>query len=536
LLVGSGGVTASSDIGLWSERTGALALVAREGDQAAGAPQGAVFYRFSPISVNADGRMAFTATLVSGAGGVTASNNNGIWSNAGGSLSLLGRKGTALPRAASGLNYPVNAAPALNRAGQAAVRSPIVGGGTGIWKQVNGTLQPVIVSGDQAPGTDAGVTFTSFSTANTMSAAGQVAFRGLLTGTGVTPEANNSGIWAERGNGLTLIARKGSATPIANTQFASIGELAVNRLGQTAFNAGLSGTGVTSTNNDAIWAEKDNVLALVARAAGQAPGLAAGVKFETFSSELLFNADSDVAFTATLVGTGIGLTNDAGIWARKDNVLDLVAAKGAAAPDGPQGAMFQAFDNFSLNSAGQVAFRGVLTGGQVTTESDKGIWAETLGGTLKLIAREGQAFEVAPGSTRTIATLQMASGVTEDGRGSAFNDRGEVAFMATFTDGSSGVFVSDVAKSSPGDFDGDLDVDGADFLVWQRGSGNLGGGHPGNGDANYDGNVNGADLDVWKTKFAVAPATSATANVPEPGATALLAWLVPAVCRARRRR
>jgi hypothetical protein len=57
--------------------------------------------------------------------------------------------------------------------------------------------------------------------------------------------------------------------------------------------------------------------------------------------------------------------------------------------------------------------------------------------------------------------------------------------------------------SSPGDFDADGDVDGGDFLVWQRGFGTT-----------YD----AADLADWKANFGTAPAISA---VPEP-ATMLL--------------
>jgi hypothetical protein len=70
------------------------------------------------------------------------------------------------------------------------------------------------------------------------------------------------------------------------------------------------------------------------------------------------------------------------------------------------------------------------------------------------------------------------------------------------------------------DFDGDDDVDGQDFLIWQRGVGV--GTLPAQGDANGDGAVNGADLDVWKQQFAVASAPVAGA-VPEPAAAALLA-------------
>lgn len=67
--------------------------------------------------------------------------------------------------------------------------------------------------------------------------------------------------------------------------------------------------------------------------------------------------------------------------------------------------------------------------------------------------------------------------------------------------------------SPAGDYDGDLDVDGNDFLVWQRG------GSP---------NPNSpADLATWKANYgtvvSAAAATGAASAVPEPAAMALLA-------------
>jgi hypothetical protein len=62
--------------------------------------------------------------------------------------------------------------------------------------------------------------------------------------------------------------------------------------------------------------------------------------------------------------------------------------------------------------------------------------------------------------------------------------------------------------SPPGnnaDFNGDNIVDGADFLIWQRGFGLTGQPNKSTGDANGDGNVNGLDLDQWKSKFGGAP-------------------------------
>jgi hypothetical protein len=80
------------------------------------------------------------------------------------------------------------------------------------------------------------------------------------------------------------------------------------------------------------------------------------------------------------------------------------------------------------------------------------------------------------------------------------------------------------------DFDLDGDVDGADFLRWQRGLGAAGAIHD-QGDANFDGTVDSLDLNVWKAQLEASLATASTlTNVPEPVAAAL--WPLAAVAFA----
>jgi hypothetical protein len=81
------------------------------------------------------------------------------------------------------------------------------------------------------------------------------------------------------------------------------------------------------------------------------------------------------------------------------------------------------------------------------------------------------------------------------------------------------------------DFDNDGDVDGADFLTWQRG---LGAGSAATGDANGDGQVNGLDLTEWRNNFGAAAVTAG--SVPEPGSLALLGVGVAVVLWTGRRR
>jgi hypothetical protein len=73
----------------------------------------------------------------------------------------------------------------------------------------------------------------------------------------------------------------------------------------------------------------------------------------------------------------------------------------------------------------------------------------------------------------------------------------------------------------PGDFDNDLDVDGADFLKWQRNFGTPG----------YD----AASLATWKANFGATAAAAAVGAVPEPVGALLGLMAVGSVAAARRR-
>lgn len=72
------------------------------------------------------------------------------------------------------------------------------------------------------------------------------------------------------------------------------------------------------------------------------------------------------------------------------------------------------------------------------------------------------------------------------------------------------------------DFDNDGDVDGADFLAWQRGD------SPGNGSA--------GDLALWQSEFGTGSGGLVAIMVPEPSTLALAAVLALAVCSESRKR
>jgi len=93
-----------------------------------------------------------------------------------------------------------------------------------------------------------------------------------------------------------------------------------------------------------------------------------------------------------------------------------------------------------------------------------------------------------------------------------------------------------VTAEDDADLDGDGDVDGADFLTWQRGLGLTGQTNKSMGDANGDQIVNGADLGIWRTQFGAPPAVGTASAVPEPTAALMaLAGLVGGSLLRRRR-
>lgn len=78
------------------------------------------------------------------------------------------------------------------------------------------------------------------------------------------------------------------------------------------------------------------------------------------------------------------------------------------------------------------------------------------------------------------------------------------------------------ASADNADFNGDLVVNGADFLAWQRNFEITDGtAVVADGDANGDGNVTAADLGIWQSQFGTGAAVGSVAAVPEPTAVAL---------------
>jgi hypothetical protein len=426
--------------GVWSEGSGMLQLVAKDGDQVPGLPN-ATFDSVGSPNINAAGQIAFTVWIHG-----NGSNNRGWVVGTTGSLRMAMLKGWQAPGAPSGVLFGSNGQlelrrpPVLNSSGQIAFRTALTGSGvtaannSGLWSEGGGALEQVIRDGEAAPGLPQGETvFDPFPPV--LNSAGQVAFM------------DDKAVWFGSAGALDVVAFEGDQAPgmAAGFNYTDLRSPVLNSAGQVAF---VSIVSDGSTNSMGIWKGEVGQLNLVVKSGDAAPRTPS---FVTFSGVDLngykLNAAGELSFLGYLTGGGVDSSNNTGFWSEGFGALDLVAREGDHPPGVGTGIEF---DNFggqpSFNSFGQTAFEAKLRGAGIDTANDDGVWAQDRAGRLRLIVREGDQLEVAPGDFRTIEILNLgATSGIDSGSPSYFNDAGQIVFHAFFTDGSEGIFVSSIA-------------------------------------------------------------------------------------------
>ncbi|MDJ0610616.1 MAG: PKD domain-containing protein, partial [Kiloniellales bacterium] len=450
------GVFSSNRLGIWGPGAiGALDLLARSGNQAPGTPPGTVFSSFSTPLINAAGQVAFLGLLTGS--GVHGSNRFGIWGpDASGALGLLARAGDRAP----GTNdvFSTFSSLLLNEAGQVAFRGSLPRGqgpfgglrrDFGIWgPDASGALGLLALEDARAPGTAPGAVFSAFGDP-VLNAAGQVAFVGILTGSGVHG-SNRFGIWGSDTMGaLDLLVRAGDEAPgtLPDVVFGSFSStIALNALGQLAFQGSLTGPDIDFSNSNGIWGpDATGALGLLARSGDPAPGTPPGTTFSGVFNPVL-NAAGQVAFLGDSRGADVNASNVRGLWgSTATGALGLLARVGDPAPGTPPDVEFSRLFSPVLNAAGQVAFIGDLRGQGVNSANDRGVWGPAAAGALGLIAREGDVIETSPGSSAPIRFISFRTGSgNEDGRPSSLSDNSQTVSSAGLTSGGFVILLSNV--------------------------------------------------------------------------------------------
>jgi ribosomal protein L27 len=353
-----------------------------------------------------------------------------ILSVSGGTLSTIVESGDVAPGTGGATFSDFFNTHDLNNAGDVAFFGQFDGSGVtssnreGVFKTSGGSLQLVAREGSAAPDTG-GADFLQISPRLSFSDNGDTVFRAFLTGTGVLP-GNDRAIFKEVNGALQVVAREGDSIPgTSSLKYGAIVDAApsINSNGDTAFAFSLSGAGVFGGNDRALFRENNGVVEMVAREGDSVPGTSV-LTLSSFSDTRMTD-DGDLVFNGTVAGTGVTSSNNTALFTMQDGTLSMVARNGDPVP-GIAGAFFNSAKfGASINSNGVLAFVAGLGG--VPLDEDHGLFVfDPATGSLRLVLREGDLFELFPGDFRRIDLISMLQ--------FALNDQNEVVMNLEFAE------------------------------------------------------------------------------------------------------
>jgi hypothetical protein len=459
----------AGDIGIWSEGNGPLALVAKVGQPAPGV-SGATFSTFSIVIIpsmvlNDNGNLAFTG-VVTGPGitSGSSSNSRGIWESDSGGVSLLFReRDTVVASTNEKLSFDRFEGLAFNNSNVAAF-------GASTRFEFSSTVQDVYLTGSLTdsrivarggttpPGLSSQNFFGSLNTVDfkvkPLNDHSQASLEAHASGTSLCgAPAGTCGVWTENATGLQLVATRQAAPGFPGREFLFFYKPSINNAAHTVFAASAVIPGDFPTSQGGIWSDRTGTLQLVVGKGDSVPGVV-GASFDDFGLSTdrqvpLINHLDRVVFAAKMAGAVNG-SNDSAIFSDGPGGLSIVAREGDQVPGAPTGTVFSDLYECHLSSSFRSCGYSINGNGQVAfLDPSRGLFAQDINGVLQAIARNGGTLEIAPGDFRQISGVQFWGGSgNEDGRSSAFNDKGQIAFKASFgngaTSGGTGIFVSDV--------------------------------------------------------------------------------------------
>ncbi|HET9888034.1 MAG TPA: choice-of-anchor tandem repeat NxxGxxAF-containing protein, partial [bacterium] len=354
------------------------------GDAAPGTEAGTSYapfpFEYVPMvpTIDEEGRVGFASRLQGPA--INATNAVGNWAGAPGSVELAARAGNAAPGVPSGIyrSFPEDFdlfAPLVGN-GLTGVRATLSGGGinfgndSGIWIGPGGTLSLIGREGSPAPGLPAGLTIADTFSLTKMNSEGRSMVTGMVAGAGVT-SANDEVFWSDRTGSWLPILREGDQAPglASGVVFGGAGQYigtgysfessAFNNDGDFAAQANLTGPGIDTFNNEALWVEHNGQLKLLAREGAHAPGMPPNVVFGSGVladfGDISFNALEQAAFTVRL---GDGSATYA-LFSDHTGALGPFALPGTPAPGTAED--FGIVGYQTLSDAGRLAFRATLS-------------------------------------------------------------------------------------------------------------------------------------------------------------------------------
>lgn len=418
------------------------------GDSAPGPEGGSFTFDFEPWSINDRGEGAFAADLTTEGEGVFLVDKEQI--------SKIIRAGETAPGGGTFGGFGVFSHTAINDDGDIAFAFGLepftlpsgLNAGVYHFSHINKTVTAVMVPGiTPAPG---GGVFEGVAIHAWINNKGDIVFAGTVTGADIDPSTPpgfnglGTGIFrADKKGQISSVVRPGDPAPGGNT-FDFAENPWINDGGDITFGAHVTGEecidfGVPQSERifcaESVYFMKAATgrIQSIAHQGDPAPG--GGTYRLAFGP--VINNQGQIAFIGDLTpAPGFGV--DLGVFLFSKGSTIPVARPGDSMPGGGHivRASFNIL-NYHLNNHGEVAFSAILdTDDNNDSVADTGLYVFS-GGSLRLVARTGT---VIPG-VGTIAHLSAPDlvgspnpGLFPDS-GAANNDRGEVFFQATLTDG-----------------------------------------------------------------------------------------------------
>jgi hypothetical protein len=297
-----------------------------------------------------------------------------------------GQQGAGVP----GSLYSTLYIPTISGTDQVAFRARLSGVGSfsrdGVWLERDGSMQLLARAGQPSP--IDGYSWRTPRNPN-MNFIGRVAvqFRLIDDATGGVVE---DAIWAEGDSGLVLVARQGQATPFANTTFGSMVTGNSNETvlhseqGMVAFANSMGGT-VTSENDSALFLFDGATVKPIAREGDAVgPGVIRTQFFSDPFGDIVINPTGIVAFTAAMK---IGDDQENALFVHDGSTTTLVVNSGAGGYDGLGGdEELGTIHNVMINRSGQVAFHAGIDS-EFGGPVSSGVWLLNPGGSPMLMHR-----------------------------------------------------------------------------------------------------------------------------------------------------
>ncbi|MBI1370221.1 MAG: PEP-CTERM sorting domain-containing protein [Planctomycetes bacterium] len=194
----------------------------------------------------------------------------------------------------------------------------------------------------------------------------------------------------------------------------------------------------------------NGVNAAVVLLTDMAPGTTGSYKDFAPTNSPVIAGNGDIFFAATVTNPTNVNQFFAGLWRQRDGEgVSLVALDGSSIGLGSD-VHFTDLHSVSANARGDVAFRVQFIGAGVTAANDNAVLA-FVDGVLEIVAREGDQVDVDPTDGVDLRTIdsflldtQLHNTGGQDGRRSYFNDLDQVVLGVTFTDGSTGVLLTNL--------------------------------------------------------------------------------------------